>query len=133
MNFVGTLVETPLDCIDPGDSHLKDNCPRTSTNGMDQSSIIQREIAKYMKGKESSGQALFAQTSFASIFSTLVLSCSMNSSDLQLERSSWIIDTGASNHMCHALNMFDEVTNKNLPYQSIFQMIALIWFIKWVE
>ena len=48
MNFVGTLVETPLDCTDPGDSHLEDNCPRTSANEMDLSIIIQREIAKYM-------------------------------------------------------------------------------------
>ena len=39
----------------------------------------------------------------------------MNSFDLQLEMSSWIIDTRDLNHMCHALNMFNEVTNINPP------------------
>ena len=60
MSFVGTLAETPLDCTDYNDSHLEDNFPCTSANEIDLSSIIERKIAKYMKGKGSSSQALFA-------------------------------------------------------------------------
>ena len=60
MNFAGTLAETPLDCTDSDDSHLEDNYPRTSANEINLLSNIQREISKYMKGKGSFGQALFA-------------------------------------------------------------------------
>ena len=89
-------------------------------NDINLSSIIQREIANYLKDKGSSTQALFAQTNFAGIPLNPVLSCNLHFSSIQLEKGSWIIDIGASNHMCHDLNKFDEITNMYKPATTSF-------------
>ena len=43
------------------------------------------------------------------------MSCNLHSSGIQLEKGSWITYIEASNHMCHGLNMFDEIANTNPP------------------
>ena len=105
-NFDGTLPDAPLDCNGYDELPHENVGHFPTSNDIDLSSIIQKEIAKYLKDKGCSTQALFAQTNFA---------CNRHSSSIQLEKGSWIIDTRASNHMCHDLNLFDEITNTNPP------------------
>ena len=59
-NFARTLPDTPLD-YNGSDELPHDNVGHfPTTNDIDLSSIIQREIAKYLKDKGSYIQALFA-------------------------------------------------------------------------
>ena len=116
VNFAGTLPDTPRD-YNGSDELSHENVGHfPTTNDIDLSRIIQREIEKYLKDKgRSSIQALFTQTNFSSIPLNPVLSYNVHSSGIQLEKGSLIIDMEASNHMCHGLNMFDEITNTNPP------------------
>ena len=66
-NLAGPLLETPLDWGSTEEPNHEDTNHTTSLNVIDLSAIIQKEITKYIKGKGSLAQALFAQTGFACI------------------------------------------------------------------
>lgn len=70
--------------------------------------LIQQEVAKYLQDKNTiiqSPQAHFAQTYFAgnSMSQNFVLQSVVS------PRNSWILDTGASNHMCNDLSLLHDV------------------------
>ena len=114
-NLSGPLLETPLNCGNSEEPNHEDTNHKTSLSDIDLSSIIQKEITKYIKGKRSLAQALFAHTSFAGITSAPILSCNLNTSGLPSTKGSWVIDTGASNHMCNDLDLLADACNINPP------------------
>ena len=107
-HLVNATLDTPLDFVYTIDSSSEEKILDSSSHDVDLSSLIQQEIAKYMKDKGHVTQAHFSQTSFIGNLSTANCnhSLQMNSS---LEQNFWIIDTGASNHMCHDLSLMTDV------------------------
>ena len=101
VNMAGAQLEIPLDCENAEAQSHEDGSHHLPAYEMDLSAIIQKEIMKYMKDKGRFAHAHFAQTSFAGIPFTPIMSCNSNISDMPIEKGTWVIDTAASNHICN--------------------------------
>ena len=66
-----------------------------------------------MKDKGSNAQASFAHTNFAGISSGTIFSCNLNTTKLASKQGTWIIDIGATNHMCNDLSLLEDATDIN--------------------
>ena len=77
--------------------------------------MIQGDIIKYMKGNERVAQAHFAQTNFTGMTSIPTLNCNRKSPKFSSKKGLWIIDTGASNHICKDLHLLTDVNSLTSP------------------
>ena len=77
-NLANTTPKTPLDYTDIASLHNEDPSSHQTSTNIDLSTIIQREIAKYMKDKGSTAPIGFAHINFAGISSGTILSCNLN-------------------------------------------------------
>ena len=115
VNLANTSMETPLDYDDNSEPHPDSTASHQTSSDMDLSAMIQREIMKYMKGKKRVAQAHFAQTNFAGMTSIPTLKCNLKSQEFSSKKGLWIIDTGASKHMCKDLHLLTDVISLTSP------------------
>ena len=118
-NSVGTSLNTPFDCVNDQETIPELIGGDISHNSVDLTTIIQREIAKYLHGKSNGAQAHVAQTSFACITSNPIHSCNLYTSTVS-GRDYWIVDTGASNHMCYDISLLIDIESIDPPLPVFF-------------
>ena len=116
-NLASTTPKTPLDYTDITVSHNEDASSHQTSIDIDLSTIIQREIAKYMKDKGSNAPIGLSHTNFAGISSRTILSCNLNTTGLTSKQGTWIIDTRATNHMCNDLSLIEDANDIHPPLE----------------
>ena len=116
-NLASATPETPLDYTDIATPYNEDASPHQTSTDIDLSTMIQREIAKYMKNKGSNAPIGFARTNFAGISSRTILSCNLNTTRLTSKQCTWIIDVGATNRMCNDLSLLEDANNIHPPLE----------------
>ena len=116
-NLASTTPKTPLDYTDITVSHNEDASSHHTSIDIDISTIIQREIAKYMKDKGSNAPIGLAHTNFAGISSRTILCCNLNTTGLTSKQGTRIIDTRATNHMCNDLSLLEDANDIHLPLE----------------
>ena len=105
------MAKTPLEAYADDKDDGKAEC--TS----DLSKLVQQEIMKLMKGKLLlKGNHINLVGNYAGNLSLLkhALSIALSSTHL-LDTGTWILDTGASNHMCAEKNLFNNLTHSQKP------------------
>ena len=107
------VVDSPLDYDVTTESNHEDNLPYQVHIDNDFSTIIQREIAKYLKDTRNVVQAHFSQISFAGNFSTC--DSSNNLTYNSTRDKFWIIDTRTFNHMFRDIQLLIDIKTINPP------------------
>ena len=116
-NLASTTSETLLDYTDIAVSHNEDASSHQTSTDIDLSTIIQREIEKYMKDKGSNTPIGLAHSNFAGISSGTILSCNLNTIGFTSKQGTWIIDIGTTNHMCNDLSLLEDANDIHPPLE----------------
>lgn len=118
---MGDIVETPFDML-----NMRGNKENHNWENLDMASLVKQEVARYMqKVKPATGTLKYQSVNFVHHQPSLLLDFAGMCTGSQLfffvllHNDDWIIDTGATSHMCYDKQLFSALFVLDKPIKLI--------------